>query len=66
MEAARGMSYLIHRLIYFVFILLMNKMVLHLALEAYRREEISKGKLRDLSTLLDFSAKDLLMLAEAA
>lgn len=40
--------------------------VLHLALEAYRREEISKGKLRDLSTLLDFSAKDLLTLAEAA
>lgn len=40
--------------------------VVHLALEAFRREEISKGKLRDLSTLLDFSAKDLLMLAEAA
>lgn len=40
--------------------------VVHLALEAYRREEISKGKLRDLSTLLDFSGKDLLMLAEAA
>ena len=40
--------------------------VVHLALEAYRREEISKGKLRDLSTLLDFSAKDLLTLAEAA
>ena len=40
--------------------------VVYLALEAFRREEISKGKLRDLSTLLDFSAKDLLMLAEAA
>jgi len=40
--------------------------VLHLALEAFRREEISKGKLRDLSTLLGFSAKDLLALAEAA
>lgn len=40
--------------------------VVHLALEAYRREEISKGKLRDLSTLLNFSAKDLVMLAEAA
>ena len=39
--------------------------VVRLALEAYRREEISKGKLRDLSTLLDFSAKDLLTLAEA-
>ena len=40
--------------------------VVDLALEAFRREEISKGKLRDLSNLLDFSAKDLLMLAEAA
>lgn len=40
--------------------------VVHLALEAYRRDEISKGKLRDLSTLLGFSAKDLLTLAEAA
>lgn len=40
--------------------------VLHLALEAFRREEISKGKLRDLSILLDFSATDLLTLAEAA
>lgn len=40
--------------------------VVHLALEAFRREEISKSKLRDLSTLLDFSTKDLLMLAEAA
>jgi len=40
--------------------------VVHLALEAYRREEVSQGKLRDLSTLLGFSAKDLLALAEAA
>jgi Zn-dependent peptidase ImmA (M78 family)/transcriptional regulator with XRE-family HTH domain len=40
--------------------------VVHLALEAYRREEISRGKLRDLSTLLNFSAKDFVMLAEAA
>jgi Zn-dependent peptidase ImmA (M78 family)/transcriptional regulator with XRE-family HTH domain len=40
--------------------------VVHLALEAYRREEISKGKLRDLSAILGFSAKDLLTLAEAA
>lgn len=39
--------------------------VVHLALEAYRREEISKGKLRDISTLLNLSAKDLLALAEA-
>jgi Zn-dependent peptidase ImmA (M78 family)/transcriptional regulator with XRE-family HTH domain len=40
--------------------------VVHLAIEAYRRDEISKGKLRDLSTLLGFSAKNLLTLAEAA
>jgi len=40
--------------------------VVHLALEAYRRDEISKGKLRDLSTLLGLAAKDLLSLAEAA
>lgn len=39
--------------------------VVHLALEAYRREEISKGKLRDLSSLLNLSAKELLILAEA-
>jgi len=40
--------------------------VLHLALEAYRREGISKGKLRDLSSLLDVPAQTLLELAEAA
>jgi Zn-dependent peptidase ImmA (M78 family)/transcriptional regulator with XRE-family HTH domain len=40
--------------------------VVHLALEAYRREEISSGKLRDLSTLLGIPAKNLLALAEAA
>jgi hypothetical protein len=40
--------------------------VVHLALEAFRREEVSKGKLRDLSTLLGISAKELLALAEAA
>jgi Zn-dependent peptidase ImmA (M78 family)/transcriptional regulator with XRE-family HTH domain len=39
--------------------------VLHLALEAYRREEISKGKLRDLSSLLGVPAKSLLNLADA-
>ncbi len=39
--------------------------VLHLALEAYRREEISQGKLRDLSSLLGIPAKTLLELAEA-
>lgn len=40
--------------------------VLHLALEAFRREEISQGKLRDLSSLLGIPAKKLLALAEAA
>jgi len=40
--------------------------VLHLALEAYRREEVSKGKLRDLSSLLGLPAKNLLARAEAA
>lgn len=40
--------------------------VVHLALEAYRREEISQGKLRDLSSLLEVPAKALLELAEAA
>jgi Zn-dependent peptidase ImmA (M78 family) len=40
--------------------------VVHLALEAYRREEVTKGKLRDLSALLAIPAKDLLALAEAA
>lgn len=39
--------------------------VVHLALEAYRREEISKGKLRDLSKLLDVPSQKLLSLAEA-
>lgn len=40
--------------------------VVHLALEAFRREEISQGKLRDLSSLLGIPAKTLLELAEAA
>lgn len=40
--------------------------VVHLAVEAYRREEISKGKLRDLSSLLNLPAEKLLQLAEAA
>lgn len=40
--------------------------VVHLALEAYRREEISQGKLRDLSNLLGISARSLQSLAEAA
>lgn len=40
--------------------------VVHLAIEAFRREEITKGKLRDLSSLLGISAKTFLELAEAA
>ena len=40
--------------------------VVHLAMEAFRREEITGGKLRDLSRLLGLSAKELLTLAEAA
>jgi Zn-dependent peptidase ImmA (M78 family) len=42
------------------------RQVVHLAVEAYRREEISKGRLRDLSVLLKIPARDLLALAEAA
>lgn len=40
--------------------------VLHLSIEAYRRDEITTGKVRDLSKLLGIAAKDLLALAEAA
>jgi Zn-dependent peptidase ImmA (M78 family)/transcriptional regulator with XRE-family HTH domain len=39
--------------------------VLHLALEAYRREEISRGKLRDVSNLLNIPAEKLVALADA-
>jgi len=40
--------------------------VVHLAIEAYRRGEISKGKLRDLSSVLRVPAQELLKLAEVA
>ena len=40
--------------------------VLSLAVEAYRREEVSAGRLRDLSSVLGIKASDLLKLAEAA
>lgn len=40
--------------------------VVHLAIEAYRRGEISKGKIRDLSPLLKIPARELIKLAEAA
>ncbi len=40
--------------------------VLNLAVEAYRREAVSRGRLRDLSSVLGIKAADLLKLAEAA
>jgi transcriptional regulator with XRE-family HTH domain len=40
--------------------------VIQLTLEAYQREKISQGKLRDLSSLLGISASTLLDQAEAA
>ena len=40
--------------------------VLHLALEGYRSEEISQGKLRELSVLLAIPAHEILALADAA
>lgn len=40
--------------------------VIHLAIEAYRRELISGGKLRDLGRLLDIPGRELVELAEAA
>jgi hypothetical protein len=40
--------------------------VVNLAVEAYRREEVSKGRLRDISRVLGIPAADLLELAEAA
>lgn len=40
--------------------------VLNLAVEAFRREEVSAGRLRDLSSVLGIKAADLLRLAEAA
>ena len=40
--------------------------VIHLAIEAFRRELISGGKLRDLGRLLDVPGRDLIELAEAA
>lgn len=40
--------------------------VLNLAVEAFRREEVSTGRLRDISRILGIKAADLLKLAEAA
>ena len=39
--------------------------VVRLAIEAYRREEVSQGWLRDLSATLEVSGEDLVELAEA-
>ena len=40
--------------------------IVWLAVEAYRREEVSQGWLRDLSEKIDMRADDLIELAEAA
>ena len=40
--------------------------IVRLAIEAYRREEVSQGWLRDLSDRLEMSAEELVELAEAA
>lgn len=44
----------------------LESQIVALAVEAFRREEISKGKLRDLSKLLEIPSKALISLAEAA
>lgn len=43
----------------------LKSQVVHLAIEAYRREEISRGKLLDLSKKLDLPGRRLIELAEA-
>ena len=40
--------------------------IVRLAIEAYRRKEVSQGWLRDLSDKLEMSAEELIELAEAA
>ena len=40
--------------------------IAHLAIEAYRREEISRGRILDLSKILEISSDALLSLAQAA
>ena len=40
--------------------------IAHLAIEAYRREEISRGRLLDLSKTLEIDGDALLSLARAA
>jgi Zn-dependent peptidase ImmA (M78 family)/DNA-binding XRE family transcriptional regulator len=39
--------------------------IAHLAIEAFQREEISRGRLLDLSKLLELSGKELLQIAES-
>jgi hypothetical protein len=40
--------------------------IVRLAVEAYRRDEVSQGWLRDLSDKLEMPAEELVELAEAA
>ncbi len=44
----------------------LKSQVVYLAIEAFRREEISKGKLLDLSKKLQISGKDFVALAQGA
>ncbi|HEY4833012.1 MAG TPA: hypothetical protein VIH61_10685 [Waddliaceae bacterium] len=43
----------------------LNAQIAYLAVEAFQREEISRGRLLDLSKLLEISGKELLQLAES-
>ncbi|MFO7903202.1 MAG: ImmA/IrrE family metallo-endopeptidase [Planctomycetota bacterium] len=44
----------------------LDRQIISLAVEAFRREEISKGHLRDVGKLLGIPARELIALAEAA
>lgn len=44
----------------------LRSQVAYLAIEAFRREEISRGKLQELSKVLDISGRELLALAQSA
>jgi hypothetical protein len=44
----------------------LDSQIVSLAVEAYRREEVSKGHLRDLAKLLEIAAGKLIALGEAA
>lgn len=43
----------------------LRSQIMHLAMEAFRREEISRGRLLDVGKRLDIAAKDLIALTEA-